>query len=104
MHRVVEQPRLNYNDRISGRPAGSKVGRVQAAGVDLVHFDIMDNHYVPTLAISPVICEAVRPRVKGRLMGTPVDDLARTTARAQSTGTPRATSRHNIVGKFIVAD
>ncbi len=65
---------------------GEEVRAIEAAGCDLVHFDVMDNHYVPNLTIGPLVCEAIRPHVQipidVHLMVEPVDSIIPLFAKA----------------------
>jgi ribulose-phosphate 3-epimerase len=59
---------------------GEEVDKVLSAGADVVHFDVMDNHYVPNLTIGPLVCKALRKHgvtadIDVHLMVQPVDDM-----------------------------
>ena len=69
---------------------GEEVTSVLAAGADIVHFDVMDNHYVPNLTIGPLVCEALRKHgvtapIDVHLMVKPVDRIIPDFAKAGAT-------------------
>jgi len=69
---------------------GEEVDKVLASGADIVHFDVMDNHYVPNLTIGPLVCEALRKHgvtapIDVHLMVKPVDRIVPDFAKAGAT-------------------
>src|ERR1700759_2124731 len=90
--RVMKQPTVIAPSILSANFArlGDEVDNVLAAGADWVHFDVMDNHYVPNLTIGPLVCEALRKHgvkapIDVHLMVKPVDRIVPDFAEAGAT-------------------
>ena len=87
---------------------GQEVNDVISSGADIVHFDVMDNHFVPNLTIGPLVCEAIRPVTDAiidvHLMIEPVDRIIPDFAKAGAniiTFHPEASHHINFIHNII---
>ena len=89
VHRMTALDR-SFDSSADFARLGEEVEAVLAAGADLIHFDVMDNHYVPNLTIGPLVCEALRKHgitapIDVHLMVKPVDRIIPDFAQAGAT-------------------